>query len=391
MMNPGNTTLVERERLTAWQLLKQAWHFVNEHEVVTRASAIAFSAMMAAVPFLLMLITVFVQLLPDMSPGKTGGGSAALMEQLEIALKSMFPPEAFNVFEDQIARIQAQPPVAVISISVAITLWCAASVFISIIDALNHIYGVKESRPYWRLRIRAIGMVILQMLIVTVALIGIICWPNVAAYLGLDTTSWYYNTGVRWFMVVFVVMLSFALSFHMGPDVKQRHRWVTPGSIVGTGLFLLACYGLKAYLAGFAHYDKTYGSLGGVMALLFWFYISSLVFLLAAEINRIVDYAIRFGTEEKKLGECVHHSHCSTVCGGQHAVRVDGSSIEGGTKQIPAGAVALVFINADDGKVCIHTVDADQEAVRSLLPTKPPVVTAPATESQTPIPPVQGG
>jgi uncharacterized BrkB/YihY/UPF0761 family membrane protein len=99
-MTTSNSTALPRKRLTAWKLLKQAWHFINEHEVVTRASAIAFSAMMAAVPFLLMLITIFVQLLPDMSPQRTGGGIGALtVEQLEEALRSMFPADAYTVIE----------------------------------------------------------------------------------------------------------------------------------------------------------------------------------------------------------------------------------------------------------------------------------------------------
>jgi membrane protein len=282
------------EQLTAGELLRLAWQFVFEHEVITRASAIAFSGMMAAVPFLAMLITIVVQFLPDMGPTNAGGGIGALsLEQLEEALKQMFPEGAYQIITDQIARIQSQPPAAIISISVAITLWCASSVYRGIIDAINRVYGVVEARPYWKVWLLSMVMTVVQMAIVIAALVAIILWPSLAGYFGLDTSSWLWGTGVRFLVAFGVVMISFALIFHMGPDVPQRHRWVTPGSIVGTLLFLLTCYGVKLYVSNFVEYDKMYGSLGGVMTLLLWFYLSSLVLLLAAEINRITHYACK--------------------------------------------------------------------------------------------------
>lgn len=309
MISGQTPALQPRERLTAWELLVQTYRFVNEHEIWTRASAIAFSGMMAAVPFLAMLLTICVHLLPDIRPGQSGDAVNALtVDWLTHFLKSMFPADAYAIIAEQIARIQQQPPVAWISISVAITMWCASGVFMGIIDALNHIYGVKETRPYWRLRLRAMGMTLVQIAIVLTALLAIIFWPQAATYLGLDMGKWWFSEGVTWLIIVLVVLTSFALSFHIGPDAKQAHRWITPGSIIGTLFFMATCYGVKRYVAEFAHYDRVYGSLGGVMTLLLWFYISSLVLLLAAEINRIIDYAVKraAGDKDAALGECVH-------------------------------------------------------------------------------------
>lgn len=301
-MTPDNSSQEPKPapaRLTAFELLRQTWFFVNEHEVITRASAIAFAGMMAAVPFLAMLLTVLVQLLPDIGAEQTGGGIGALsVQQLDHALKSMFPSDAYLIIKEQIGRIQERPPVALISISVAITLWCASSVYRGMIDAINRIYGIVEARPYWRVWLLSIWMTMIQMAIVIGTLMLIILWPFAARQMGLDTTTWIWSDGVRWSLVFCAVMVSFALIFHMGPDVPQRHRWVTPGSFVGSLLFMLTCYGVKAYVQEFAQYDKIYGSLGGVMTLLLWFYLTSLVLLVAAEINRIVDYA------SKRRAEC---------------------------------------------------------------------------------------
>ncbi len=289
------------KRLTAFELLRQTVRFASEHEVVTRASAIAFSGMMATVPFLALLLTVLVQLLPDVTAGPTGGGGigALSVEQLEGALQSMFPQEAYLVVKEQIARIQQQPPVAIISISLAITLWAASSVFRGIIDGINRVYGVAETRPYWKVWLLSLWMTLIQLAIVIASLLLIIFWPAIVQSLELDASAWLWTTGSRWFLVGGVVLISFALIFHMGPHSAQQNRWVTPGSVVGTVLFLATCYGLRLYVQGFANYDQMYGSLGGVMALLLWFYVSSLVLLIAAEINRIVDYAAKRRAEYK--------------------------------------------------------------------------------------------
>lgn len=283
------------ERLSAGMLLRQTWAFVNEHEVLTRASAMAFSAITASVPLLAMVLLVLVQLLPDITAGpvQATGLGALMLEQMQNALQSMFPPEAYNVVAEQIRRMQDQPPVGLMSIGLIVTLWTSSGVFRAVIDALNRIYGLEETRPRWRVWLLSVWMTIVQTTILIGALLLIIVWPHVSGWFGLDPGFWVWNQGIRWLIVFTTVMLSFALCFHMGPDVPSAHRWVTPGSIVGTVLFLAACYGLKLYVQNFAHYDKTYGSLGGVMTLLLWFYVSSLVFLLSAEINRIVDFAAK--------------------------------------------------------------------------------------------------
>ncbi len=300
-MNTSNGTEPPK-RLTVFELLRQTARFVSEHEVITRASAIAFSGMMAAVPFLALLLTVLVQMLPEISTGPigAGGGIGTLsVQQLDGALQSMFPQEAYLVVKDQIARIQRQPPLTIISISLAITLWAASSVFRGIIDGINRVYGVVEARPYWRVWLLSMWMTVVQLAIVIASLLLIIFWPAVVQYFQLDGSAWLWTTGSRWFMVISAVMISFALIFHMGPNSAQSHRWVTPGSVVGTALFLMTCHGSRLYVQGFANYDKTYGSLGGVMMLLLWFYLSSLVLLIAAEINRIFDYAAKRRAEYK--------------------------------------------------------------------------------------------
>lgn len=289
-------------KLTARELALKTWQHVNDHEIVTRANSIAFCAMMAAVPFLALVITIGVYLLPDLSGSGALGIGALTPDQLHNALRGMLPEEIYQIVADQIARMQAQPPVGIISISIAITLWSSSSLYMAIIGSLNLIYGVEETRPYWRLRLQAMLITVVQSAILLAGVVIMLTWPRVVTGLGL-TQGHDFMLGSLQHLAVFVLLLiSFAITFAMGSGrAKQGQKWVTPGSVFGALVFMLASWCFRLYVANFGHYDKVYGSLGGVMMALFWLYISSMVLLVAAEMNRIVDYAtIRYDQNQRR-------------------------------------------------------------------------------------------
>lgn len=287
-------------KLTVWELLTTTWRNIIRHEVLTRTSAIAFSSMMASVPFLILALTAFIYLLPELS-GAGGLGIGNLTpEQVREFLLTLFPPDIANVITDQITHIQEQPPLGLISISIVVLLWIASAVFVDIMDALNKIYGVKETRPYWHVRLWAILITLIQMAIGLLALIVLLAWPQIMSLFHLTGDTAYYATIIKWIVVPVTVMGSMALIFRMGPASHQRGRWVTPGSVFGTIIFLAATLLFREYVLKFASYNRIYGSLGGVMALMFLFWLSSLVLLVAAEMNKVIEYAV---TRTKKPKE----------------------------------------------------------------------------------------
>ncbi len=309
-------------KLTVWELLTTTWRNIIRHEVLTRTSAIAFSSMMASVPFLILALTAFIYLLPELS-GAGGLGIGNLTpEQVREFLLTLFPPDIANVITDQITHIQEQPPLGLISISIIVLLWMASAVFVDIMDALNKIYGVKETRPYWHVRLWAILITIIQMAIGLVALIVLLAWPQIMTLFHLTGDTVYYATVLKWIVVPATVMGSMALIFRMGPASHQRGRWVTPGSVFGTIIFLAATLLFREYVLTFASYNRIYGSLGGVMALMFWFWLSSLVLLVAAEMNKVIEYAV---TRTKKPTENTKNA------GGKEAqlVKTDDQAIAG--------------------------------------------------------------
>ncbi len=283
--------------LTVRELAVRTWRKMTEHEVMTRAAAVAFYAMLALVPFLALVLTLTVQLLPDVtgrSSSATGIGHMTV-DELRSTLKAVVPREAYAVVEDQIARIQQQPPVGLLSIGLIVTIWLASSLFVAVIDALDRIYGVQETRSFVKLRLTAIAMTVVQAVILIGSLVVIVAWPVIVRWAGFSAPAAVLATIVQWFVVTLMVLLSFALTLYIGPDADQRWEWITPGSLAGSVVFLAASLLFRVYVQNFANYNKTYGSLGGVMVLLFWFWVSSLVLLAAGQMNKVIEDASPIG------------------------------------------------------------------------------------------------
>jgi membrane protein len=132
-------------------------------------------------------------------------------------------------------------------------------------------------------------MTLIQAVILVGSLLAIVAWPLILHWLGLSFGGAIVATAVRWIVIVVMVLLSFALTFYVGPDADQSWEWITPGSLIGTLMFLLGSFLFALYVQNFGNYDKTYGSLGGVMILLFWFWVSSVILLTAGQMNKVIE------------------------------------------------------------------------------------------------------
>jgi membrane protein len=279
--------------LSPWQIAVEMWRRMEEHDAMTWAAAVGFYAMLATVPFLALILVAVVLRLPDLSGAghRTTGLGNLTVDQLDATLRSLFPNEAYVLVRDQIAHVQSEPPFALLSLGALIALWSASSLFLVVIDALNRTYGVKETRSFVKLRLRAIAMMLIQAACLLGSLVAIVAWPQILRILGLDpngAVAWL-ATFVRWSAVILMVLLSFALTFYLGPNTRQRWSWVTPGSLAGTIAFVIFCILFRLYVQNFGSYNKSLGALGGVMVLLSWFWVVALVLLGAAEMDRTIE------------------------------------------------------------------------------------------------------
>lgn len=280
------------------------WKKIQSNEIMTRASACAFYAALASVPFLAVLLTIAVLVMPSPERDDPAGEDSAIEHTIQPLTSSLFPRDGSTqkllngLIEQQITRIQKEPPLTLLTIGLAFSLWTASSVFLAIIDALNRIHGVDESRPYWKLRLTAIGMTVVQAIILLGALLAIVLWPQVMGWLGLSGPGAALATVVRWVAIVVAVLLSFALTYYVAPDAEVEWEWITPGSLIGTFAFIGATLLFSLYVQNFGNYDKTYGSLGGVMVVLFWFWVTFLVLLSAAQFNMVIENSSPLGKDQ---------------------------------------------------------------------------------------------
>lgn len=279
--------------LSPWQVVIGVWKRMMAHDSMTWAAAVAFYAMLATVPFLAIVLVGVILQLPRLSAisHQTLGLGCLTVNQLEITLKSIFPREAFIVVRDQIAHIQDEPPFALLSLGGLISLWSASNLFLVVIDALNRTYAVKETRSYLRLRLTAMAMTLLQAACLLSSLVVITGWPQILSLFGLDPNGMvaWVATVVHWTAVFLMVLLSFAMTFRVGPNVPHRWVWISPGSVAGTVAFLIFCLAFRVYVQDFSNYNESLGALGGVMVLLFWFWCVALVLLAAAELDRTIE------------------------------------------------------------------------------------------------------
>jgi membrane protein len=285
--------------LSARQLAIQTWERMEGHDAMIWAAAIAFYALFATVPLLALFLVVTVLQLPDLSGagGRTSGLGDLTVDQLEATLKSLFPSEAYVLVRDQIARIQSEPPVGLISAAVAVALWMVLSLSLTVIDALNRTFGVAETRSFVKLRLTALALTLLQAAVLLGSLVAIVAWPQILRALGLEPSGSValVATVVRWIAVFLTVLLSFALTFNVGPAARQRWVWITPGTLAGSVAFLVFCYLFRVYVRDYGSYDRAYGTLGGIMVLLFWYWIVGMVLLGAAEMDRAIESASPMG------------------------------------------------------------------------------------------------
>jgi membrane protein len=178
-------------------------------------------------------------------------------------------------------------------------IWSASVGFSAIQDSLNTVYRVKETRSYIAARLSAIGVTVILMVLVTMMLASLLGGDFFARVAHLRIYHHFLATAVAvacrvlsWLLATILLSLLFAVIYYFAPDVKTSHwHWLTPGAAIGIAGWLLASIGLRIYVHVFDNYAITYGSLGAVIILLTWFYLTGLMLLLGAEINSEIEAA----------------------------------------------------------------------------------------------------
>jgi membrane protein len=145
-------------------------------------------------------------------------------------------------------------------------------------------------------RLRAIALTVTISVLITFALLIVLYGGSIAelvgAKLNLADIAVFTWKVAEWLVALAFVIMAFALIYYYGPDLKEQHwYWITPGSLAGVVLWLAVSFGFRVYLHFFNSYSKSYGSLGAVIILMFWFYVTGFAFLIGGEINSEIEHA----------------------------------------------------------------------------------------------------
>jgi len=268
--------------LTPWQLGRTVFEQIIANNVFGRAAELAFYFLFALFPLIFLLMTLF---------GLFASHSVELQNNLLSYFSDFLPPTAFQLLRRVATEVAAHASHGKLTLGVVSALWCVSSSICSMISALNAAHQVRDARSWFKVRAIALGLSLLISTLLASALFMVLAGSRFVGWLGaglglhpLVVLVW---KAMQWPAAIFFVALSCSLIYYYGPDLKERRRWhwFTPGAAFGAFIWLGASFGFRIYLHYFNNYSVSYGSLGAVMILLIWLYVTGLACLIGAEIN----------------------------------------------------------------------------------------------------------
>jgi membrane protein len=250
------------------------------------AAQLAFYFLLALFPAVLFLVALIGYLPVD-------NALSALLS----ALGAVAPEELVALLRGQLDQLAQGRHTSLLTLGIVGAIWSSSAAMVAIIDALNHAYDITEWRPWWKRRFVAIALTMALALFTLVALAFVLIGPTVAsraaAWLGLAPAVALVWQLIRWPIIVFSVVLGVDLVYHFAPNRAARWAWITPGALVATALWIACSFGFKFYITNVADYAATYGTIGGVIVTMLWFYVSGLAILTGAELNGVIEAAWR--------------------------------------------------------------------------------------------------
>ncbi|EZQ19048.1 YihY/virulence factor BrkB family protein [Pseudomonas sp. G11-1] len=271
-------------------VLKRTAKEFSDDDMSTYAAALAYRALFSIFPFVLFLMAVLGFLhLPN------------FFDWLRAQAAIVLPPVALDQVNPVIDQLQESQG-GLLSFGILLALWTASIGVRSLMNAMNKAYDVKEGRPSWKLFILSIlytiGIAIMLLLAAGFMTLGpqVMAW--LASQIGLEQVLVVVWSWLRWPVAILLLMLAVALIYYATPDVEQEFRFITPGSVVAVIVWLAASVGFGIYVQNFANYNATYGSIGAIIVLLLYFYITAAVLLLGAELNAVIEHLSMEGKDE---------------------------------------------------------------------------------------------
>ncbi len=240
-----------------------------------------------------------------------------LFGKIMSALTSRLPPEAATALSGPLAKVLSNQSGGLLSFGIVTALLSGSAAVSTFIKALNRAYDVEETRPLWRRKATEILLTLFVGVVASAAFIVIVFGGKlgnaISQRIGAGRSFIILWNIIRWPLILAFIALALAVLYWVGPNIKQKFQWISPGAILATVVWILAIGAFGLYVTKFGSYDKTYGTLGGIIVLLLVFYISSLVVMFGGQLNS--ELAKRYDPEtiediaahpEKDKGETIY-------------------------------------------------------------------------------------
>ncbi|MDN5709578.1 MAG: YihY/virulence factor BrkB family protein [Planococcus sp. (in: firmicutes)] len=267
--------------------------FKKDH-ATTLAAAQAYYYLLAIVPLLILLLAIlpYLQIDPQRAVDFIG---------------TILPGEVANTFEDTIVSVVTTPSGGLLTFGILGTLWSASNAMTAFMEATNQAYDVEETRSFFVKKGLAIVLTLFMLIAVIVALIlpifGGTIIDMINQFLNLPQQTEIIFQVLRWVISIVVMSLVLAMLYKFAPNKQFPFKEVIIGAIIATVLWQLVSLGFSFYVSNFGSYSATYGSLGGLIVLILWFFLTGLILVVGAEINAILHRRkhAKSDSEESKL------------------------------------------------------------------------------------------
>lgn len=272
-------------------LARRVFARVRDDRITDQSAKLSFYFLLSAFPLVYFLTALL---------GLVLSRSEAAVAQLQAALAAVAPAAAAALIDTTVKEIAQGADGLALSLSLLATIWTSSRGMVAIIEGLNVAYEVRQYRSWWHRNLLAVALTLAFCSFLVVALSLLIYGARGVQWAGaqlgmapLATAAWAVAQSL---LMLGMVLLAFNVLYAVGPNVRNRRwHWLMPGTLVGVALWLAASYGFKLYLSFFDRYAATYGSIGAVIVMVLWFYLSGIAILVGGEVNSEVEKAARRG------------------------------------------------------------------------------------------------
>jgi membrane protein len=253
---------------------------ITDDDILGNAAQVAFYFSFALFPLLLFLMSLLGIILSD---------KKELQNELFTMLGQVMPSSAFELVRSTLDEVTSHASGGKLTLGVLTTLWAASAGVDNMRGTLNQVYDLKETRSWIKAKLVSLSLTVGIGVLILIAL-GSLVYGSQFLDSVLPVDSPYILEALQWIVIIIVLLLAFALLYNFAPNhAPLQWKWITPGAVIGVVLWIVASGAFRLYLRYFDSYAATYGSLGAMIILLLWLYLTALVILIGGAINAIFD------------------------------------------------------------------------------------------------------